>query len=557
MKNSKIILCFILLSGFLLRLGGLNFGLPLITHADEPIIVNHALAYGLGDFNPHFFNIPPLVSYLLFIIYGLIFVVGKMLGFFVTKADYLEKFLLEPTFWYITGRFLIGVCLGTVSVYALYKLTKEFLEEKMALLAALFFAVSYIHILHSHYIYTDIPLTLSIILAAIFSLKLYKNPSFKNYIIAGFLVGLSCAVKYNGLISAVFVVFAHFLSSNRRSIIRPALSIISCVSAFFIFNPFAFFDLSFFKKEILEQSGAEGAVGWWYHLKYSLAQGLGWPMVTFGLLGAVWVSFKERKKSLVLLSFPVLFFISLGIFSQKHERYVLPLVPFVCIYAAYFVYQIKEKLYFKHHVLRFAFYLTLVFSVILPNLAKSIWLDYIASRKDTRILAKEWIEKNIAPGSNIAMDHTFFCPRLFQTKQQLSQKIVLAKAQSQKAKLKIMINSKIYPQKTYNVYYLWRKQDNKPSFLSAYPTVENNLSALKRSSIEYVVIHKDICGKKDLLPIYELKKQAKLIAKFSPHLNRHKLCSNEKVVETALPFVSGELFSRERPGYPLYIYKLK
>ena len=52
----------ILALAFLLRLVGVQFGLPHLYHADEPIVVNHAVAYGAGDFNPHFFKIPPLVK---------------------------------------------------------------------------------------------------------------------------------------------------------------------------------------------------------------------------------------------------------------------------------------------------------------------------------------------------------------------------------------------------------------------------------------------------------------------------------------------------------------
>ncbi|MBF0254446.1 MAG: hypothetical protein HQL11_04910 [Candidatus Omnitrophica bacterium] len=71
--------------GLVLRLAGLRFGL---FHADEPIVVNHALAYGTGDLNPHFFCIPPLVSYLLAGIYGLAFLWGTLWGASGGVADF-------------------------------------------------------------------------------------------------------------------------------------------------------------------------------------------------------------------------------------------------------------------------------------------------------------------------------------------------------------------------------------------------------------------------------------------------------------------------------------
>ena len=64
-------LALIISVAFLVRLTGINFGLPFAYHDDEPIIVNYALAYGTGDFNPHVFKMSPFLSYLLFFLYGI------------------------------------------------------------------------------------------------------------------------------------------------------------------------------------------------------------------------------------------------------------------------------------------------------------------------------------------------------------------------------------------------------------------------------------------------------------------------------------------------------
>ena len=89
---------------FALRLWSVNFGLPYIYHADEPIVVHHALAYGTGDFNPHFFRIPPLVSYLLFICYGIYFLMGSALGFFQSIQDFEQLFIpIRPLFIFWHG----------------------------------------------------------------------------------------------------------------------------------------------------------------------------------------------------------------------------------------------------------------------------------------------------------------------------------------------------------------------------------------------------------------------------------------------------------------------
>ncbi|MGB2880051.1 MAG: hypothetical protein WBD24_07700, partial [Candidatus Omnitrophota bacterium] len=82
LKKKNILILSILVMGAVLRIWGLSFGLPFQLHQDEPIVVNHALAYGAGDLNPHFFIIPPLCSYLLFFAYGLYFILGKIAGLF-------------------------------------------------------------------------------------------------------------------------------------------------------------------------------------------------------------------------------------------------------------------------------------------------------------------------------------------------------------------------------------------------------------------------------------------------------------------------------------------
>ena len=76
-SKNRWLLAGILLLALALRITGIQFGLPHLYHADEPIVVNHALAYGAGDLNPHFFKIPPLVSYLLFVVYGAAYLIGR------------------------------------------------------------------------------------------------------------------------------------------------------------------------------------------------------------------------------------------------------------------------------------------------------------------------------------------------------------------------------------------------------------------------------------------------------------------------------------------------
>ena len=117
-------LFWILALAFGLRLCGIGFGLPHLFHQDEPIIVNHAMAYGGGDFNPHFFKIPPLTSYLLFFLYGLYYGLTAVTQG-VSPEGFAVLFFCDPSVFYLIARIVFGAILGTASVYLLFRLTKK------------------------------------------------------------------------------------------------------------------------------------------------------------------------------------------------------------------------------------------------------------------------------------------------------------------------------------------------------------------------------------------------------------------------------------------------
>ena len=218
-REERLLLA-ILVVAFILRLWSVNFGLPYLYHADEPIVVNHALAYGAGDFNPHFFKIPPLVSYLLFGCYGAFFMIGRITGFFHSSQDLEQMFFLDPTIFYLIARIVFGTLLGTSSVYLLWRIVKRFWDPKIALWASFFFAVNFLHVRDSHYIYSDIPLVFVLLLGFTVNYRIADGeiPTKSNgcsrpvklHLLAGAMIGLATAVKYNGAFLAIPYMWVSF-----------------------------------------------------------------------------------------------------------------------------------------------------------------------------------------------------------------------------------------------------------------------------------------------------------------------------------------------------------
>src|SRR5260370_29058484 len=80
-----------------LRLLGLAYGLPDVHNPDEIPILNRALAFAKGDFNPRNFLYPTLYFYVLFVWEGLFFAAGRLTGLYGSAAAFERAFFVDPS----------------------------------------------------------------------------------------------------------------------------------------------------------------------------------------------------------------------------------------------------------------------------------------------------------------------------------------------------------------------------------------------------------------------------------------------------------------------------
>jgi hypothetical protein len=84
--------------------------------------------------------------------------------------------------------------------------------------------------------------------------------------------------------------------------------------------------------------------GWWYHLTFNLPFTTTTPLLCAALLGVVLLAMQPRADDSAtaqlrvlagpLLAFALVYFAALGFSQVRYMRYVLPLVPALCIFAA-------------------------------------------------------------------------------------------------------------------------------------------------------------------------------------------------------------------------------
>src|SRR5207249_487074 len=77
--------------------------------------------------------------------------------------------------------------------------------------------------------------------------------------------------------------------------------------------------------------------GWIYHLRFSLLHGLGLPLLAASLAGIVVMAWRRPVEALILGSFPAAYYLVAGDSANVFVRYMMPVIPFLCLSAAAFV----------------------------------------------------------------------------------------------------------------------------------------------------------------------------------------------------------------------------
>lgn len=555
---------FVLLIAFLLRFWGAGFGLPYLYHADEPVVVNHALAYGTGDLNPHFFNIPPLISYLLFACYGIYYLIGRGIGLFHSLRDFETLFYADPSSFYWIARMIFGVMLGTASVYFLYRLGRRFWNSATGLWAAALLAVNFLHARDSHYIYVDIPLLFVMLIGFGFFFRIAERAAgarttvqspFLEHVFAGSLIGIAVATKYNGVFLAVPYLWITLRSRPWRKCLGAWVwSGSAAIITFAVLNPYAILDHSFFMKELAEQAATNrGGFPWFYHFNYSLVGAMG--IFLLGVAVAAWIrGFLSKNLSAQALSvFVLVYYFVIYRWGQPYDRYALPLIPPLCVLTALFLVDLKDRWrpYGKK------IFLAVIILCLLPSALKILCWNKIMAGKDIRTEAKEWIEENIPAGSRLALDRDFYMPRLSFTRGQLEEKLRLAR-ESGKSAAKIRRLEALLAQTGRSAYelYFMNWDYGSPRYSFAEPQIPYDVDVFKKEKIDYVLV---LDGQQPAGSTFvqDLERNSELVVAFTPYHNDNRVRLYDAQPLTGGPFRWADICARRKNGYPMTVYRLR
>lgn len=409
MRKATVSLLVILVVAAGLRFVGLGSGIPYAIGVDEPEIMNRVLIMmRTGDFNPHFFDYPTLYLYVQLAVAVLRYLEGAMAGHWhslneVTAADF-----------YLWGR-AVTAALGTATVFLLYLIGLRW-GTRIALLASGLLAVMPLHVRESHFVLTDVPVTFFVTLTCLLALRAHEQQRAGAFALAGAAAGLATATKYPGLLALLLPLVAVWMTpAARPSRVAGTLAAVGAAAGVFLLAaPYTVLDLPGFLNgygRLMASYTTEPlAPPGMTYLKH-LRNALHWPASLLALAGIAmaawrWAKGPGRVRWALALLFPVVYFWFVSRQSLVFGRYLLPLIPFVCLLAAAAVVSGVSLLrrFSIPRALRTALIVGLTVATILPPGLTALGFVSGARRTSTAMLAGTWIAANLPRDARVVTE---------------------------------------------------------------------------------------------------------------------------------------------------------
>ena len=366
---ARIALLLILALALFLRLYGLEWDRGFLFHPDERqlLVVTDSLSFPWppdwplllspqSPWNPKFFAYGSLPIYLLR-------VCASLAG------------LYHPDLASIQSIHLVGRALSAFfdvgTVLLIYHLGRKLHNRLTGLLAAALVALTVLHIQLAHFFTVDSLLAFFVVLTVLLAVDLARKPSFGRGLRVGIAWGMALATKVSAapLLAVVtlawlFGTLAHGPGRPRllawgKALIGGMLTGLVALATFLFYEPYALIDVAAFLLDVVHEGymarGAAdipytrqfiGTLPYIYPVRQAIIWSMGIPLGLAGFSAAVGALIQglitlgrgrwQRAGELWMpLGWVLPYFGLVGSFHAKFLRYMLPIIPFLCLWAAW------------------------------------------------------------------------------------------------------------------------------------------------------------------------------------------------------------------------------
>ncbi|HBY96713.1 MAG TPA: hypothetical protein DEP84_22665, partial [Chloroflexi bacterium] len=441
----------ILILGAIFRFTGLDWDQGQHLHPDERFLtmVETALQWPQEQFLATYFNEPGStlnprnVGYGFFVYGDFPIILIKRISIALDKTGYDQVHLI--------GR-AVDAVVDLATLLALFLLGRKlYRDDRVALLAALLYAMAALAIQQSHFFVVDNFSAFFVTVALYFMVRVFEHGHFWNYILAGGFIGLALASKISiySIVLVMVVVGAYRLYrawqdperdpavAFEQIAVRLVISGVVAFLAFRVFQPYAFKGPGFFGIGLAERwlENAKEARAWvsgerdapfahqWtnrtpilFPLKNMIFWGMGVPLGLTAWLGwsvAAWQLLRrQRWVHLLPVTWTVILFGLLGTQWVKSMRYFLPIYPTLILLGAWFLVWLWDQAKERDPALAARTRGLLAWTptkagavlgvVVVGTLLYAIAFTTIYTRPHTRVAASRWIYAHVPPGSIIA-----------------------------------------------------------------------------------------------------------------------------------------------------------
>jgi len=419
-NRNMIILYLILLAALLVRIIGLDWYLPHTYELDEYYTIRKSLEIlKHSSLDPGSFMWPSLYFYIQAIGYGLYYLWRVLIESIQSLPLQSLMNNLTQTEIFLVGRFTT-VLYGVGTVLLVYFIGQRMYSRKVGLLSSLFLAFTLLHVRYSRLIRPDVPMAFFITLSFLCTYLIYERGKVRDYLLATIFAGFSIATKYTGAVLIVPIFLAHLFRGLKEkktlfSIFfnkKVLLILLFIAGGFFIAFPYGLLRphylfitikgwLRGLNKVTANNQGEMSS--WLYYIMGALNYGMGQPLEIFSLAAVVYAVFRHRKKDILLISFPLVYYLIMGSFLRHFGRYILPVVPFLVIAAAMFLVEIASKISSLKPRQNFIIVGLTLAIILFPGIRVIRYVE-LMTEKGTGLQAEEWIEKNISREKKIVCE---------------------------------------------------------------------------------------------------------------------------------------------------------
>ena len=405
------IICCIMLAGIVLRLWSIDYGVPFLSHPDELHYLPKAAAMlATLNLNPHYFHNPPFLTYIYTFSLALWSFVLWVARVFVDVPTLMDLIVKDVTPFVVMARG-ISALLGAGTCFIIYGIGKKLFSPNVGLVSAALLSFCFLHVRNSHYAVNDVAAVFFMMVAFKYIVEIWERGALASYIKAGIVVGIAIATKYNmGIIIVAFIV-AHCIRQNGPKDERWKAFFaffVFCGIGFFAACPWIVLDMKAFFKGFLSQMlmaqtpwfGGSRESPYAQFLK-TLLWGYGWIPSLFTLAGGFFLLKKKRIVALLCI-FPCVYFLLIGSSNLFFVRFVLPVIPFLCILAAVGIVAVSGCFMRPGKKNACVFFLTVI--ALLQCGIFSVRYNFLIGKPDTRVTARDWMRNNIEAGSKIAAE---------------------------------------------------------------------------------------------------------------------------------------------------------